>query len=119
MGKVSHKEKTLEQRQKESTEILSKYQDRVCVYIEKLESCKTLQDLDKKKYLVPKTSTAAQFIFVIRNRITITNEQALFFYVNNYIISGNITMNELNNKYKNEDGFLYIKYADENFFGSV
>ena len=117
MGKISHKEKTLEQRLKESTEILSKYPDRICVFIEKKDNCKTLPDLDKKKYLVPKTITAAQFIFIIRNKIKITKGVALFFYANNLIINGDVEMNEINGNNKSPDGFLYIKYTSENCFG--
>lgn len=117
MKKISHTEKTFEQRLSESTGILSKYSDRICIYIEKIERCKSLPDLEKKKYLVPKTITAAQFIFVIRNKIAVPKEQALFFYINNRIISGNVVMSEINDKYRNSDGFLYIKYSGENCFG--
>ena len=117
MGKIGHKEKMLEQRLKESTEILSKYPDRICIFIEKKDTCKSLPDLDKKKYLVPKTITVAQLIFVIRNKIKVTKETALFFYVNRRIINGDTTMDELEYNYKSPDGFLYIKYAGENCFG--
>lgn len=117
MGKISHKEKSHDQRLKESNEILLKYPDRICIFIEKKDNCKSLPDLDKKKYLVPKTITAAQFIFVIRNKIMISKETALFFYANNIIINGDIEMNDFFCKYKSSDGFLYIKYTGENFFG--
>ena len=117
MGKNSHKEKTHDERLKESNDILSKFPDRICIFIEKKDTCKTLCDLDKKKYLVPKTITASQFIFIIRKKITMSKETALFFYVNNIIINGDIEMNEFFCKYKSSDGFLYIKYTGENFFG--
>jgi len=116
MGKVIHKEKTFEQRLKECNNILTKYPDRICIYIEKLETCKTLPDLVKNKYLVPKTITAAQFIIVIRSKLPVPKDKALFFYINNSIISGNIIM-ETFNKYKDPDGFLYIKYTAESCFG--
>ena len=35
-----------------------------------------------KKYLVPVDLTIGQFIYVIRNRIEVTPEQALFLFVN-------------------------------------
>jgi hypothetical protein len=43
-----HKEKPFERRLKESNDIIAKYPDRVCLYIEKHEKCKTVPDLEKK-----------------------------------------------------------------------
>lgn len=117
MGKISHKEKTFEQRLKESSEILTKYPDRICVYIEKTDKCKTLPELAKKKYLIPKNITAAQFILIIRNKIEIAKESALIFYVNNSIMTGSATMSVINDEHCAPDGFLYIKYAGETCFG--
>tara|TARA_B100001057_G_scaffold464841_2_gene520380 strand:- start:293 stop:646 length:354 start_codon:yes stop_codon:yes gene_type:complete len=117
MGKLSHEEKTLEQRLSESRQILLKYPDRVCIYVEKAKTCKLVSDLKKKKYLVPSKITMAEFIFVIRSKINISKETALFFHINNKSVSTNSLMCELNDKYKDQDGFLYIKYSGENCFG--
>ena len=117
MGKLSHEEKSLEQRLSESKKILLKYPDRICIYVEKAKTSKLLCDLKKKKYLVPSKITMAEFIFVIRSKINVSKETALFFHINNKIISSNSIMRELNDKYKDQDGFLYIKYSDENCFG--
>ena len=118
MRKISHMEKSLKQRQTDSQRIMQKYPERICIYIEKAKLCKNIQDLDNHKYLIPNTITVAQFIYVIRSKITIPNDQALFFYVNNStLISGDTAMIEINNKHKNEDGFLYINYSGESCFG--
>lgn len=117
MGKLSHEEKSFEERLSESRQILLKYPDRICIYVEKAKSCKLLSDLKKKKYLVPSNITMAQFIFVIRSKINVSNKTALFFHINNKSISSNSLMSELNDKYKDQDGFLYIKYTGENCFG--
>lgn len=116
--KSSHKKKSLEQRLKESSDIIQKYPDRVCVYLEKQTTCDTIPNLDKNKYLVPSSITIGQFTYVIRSRITIGPEQAIFLFVNNTVISGNTTMMEIYNKHKSEDGFLYITYSGENCFGA-
>ena len=42
-------------------------------------------ELDKKKYLVPSDLTVGQFYFLIRKRIHLRPEDALFFFVNNVI----------------------------------
>ncbi len=115
--KNSHKEKSLEQRLNESATILKRHPDRVCVYLEKQPNCKTIPNLDKNKYLVPNSISVGQFTFVIRSRITLGPEQAIFLFVNNTVISGNTTMSEVYNKHKSEDGFLYITYSGENCFG--
>ena len=48
MGKISHKEKTNVQRLHECNEVLKKHRNRVCIYIEKQDTCKSLNDLEKK-----------------------------------------------------------------------
>ena len=112
-----HENKTFEQRLEESTKIRIKYPKRVCVHLKRLETTKTIPDIDKHKYLVPNDITMAQFIFIVRKRLNISPEKALFFYVNNTIIPGNTRMIEVNDKYKSLDGFVYIKYTGENCFG--
>ena len=115
----SNKLKSFEQRLEQTTNIQAKYPDRVCIYIEKHALCKSLPAIDKNKFLVPNSITAAQFIYVIRKKIVIPSQQALFLYVNNTIISGNTRMIEIGNKHIDNDGFIYIKYSGENCFGSL
>ena len=52
-------------------------------------------DLDKKKYLVPSDLTVGQFYFLIRKRIHLRAEDALFFFVNNVIPPTSATMGAL------------------------
>lgn len=52
-------------------------------------------DLDKKKYLVPSDLTVGQFYFLIRKRIHLRPEDALFFFVNNTIPATSATMGVL------------------------
>ena len=115
----SNKLKSFEQRLEQTTNILAKYPDRICIYIERHSLCKTLPVINKNKFLVPNSITAAQFIYVIRKKITISPQQAIFLYINNTIVSGNTRMIEISNKYIENDGFLYIKYSGENCFGAI
>jgi GABA(A) receptor-associated protein len=98
-------------------EIMQKYPDRICIYLSKLESCKTVKELDKHKYLIHNTMIASEFIFMIRQKLVLDSSQALFFYTNNMIVNGNILLSNIYNKYKHEDGFLYMYYCSENTFG--
>ena len=114
---ISHKTKSFEVRLNESTRVQTTYPDKICVYVERSETCKSIADIDKNKFLVPITLTVAEFIYTIRKRLHVPPESGLFFFVNNRIISGNVSMNEINNSHKDPDGFLYIKYSAENCFG--
>ena len=116
--RISHKNKSIEQRLKESSDILKKYPERICVYLEKQETCDNIPNIDKNKYLVPNNLNIGQFMYVIRKRISINSEQAIFLFVNNNnIISGTMSILDIYNKHKSDDGFLYITYSGENCFG--
>lgn len=76
-----------------------------------------IRDLDKKKYLVPSDLTVGQFYFLIRKRIHLRPEDALFFFVNNVIPPTSATMYNLYQEHRDEDFFLYIAYSDESVYG--
>ena len=56
-----------------------------------------IADLDKKKYLVPNDLTVGQFYFLIRKRIQLRAEDALFFFVDNVVPPTSATMGCLYN----------------------
>lgn len=62
--------------------------------VEKAPKAK-ISDLDKQKYLVPSDLTVGQFYFLIRKRIHLRPEDALFFFVNNIIPPTSATMGSL------------------------
>ena len=107
--------KTFEERLNESSKIKSKYPDRVPVICEKIPGS-GLEILDKK-YLVPNDITATQFLFIIRKRLKLASEKGIFLFVNNMIAPSTHTMIDLYNEYKDDDGFLYMNYTEENVFG--
>lgn len=86
------------------------------VIVEKAPKAR-IGDLDKKKYLVPSDLTVGQFYFLIRKRIHLRPEDALFFFVNNVIPPTSATMGSLYQEHHEEDYFLYIAYSDENVYG--
>lgn len=107
------------------------------VIVEKAPKAR-IGDLDKKKYLVPSDLTVGQFYFLIRKRIHLRPEDALFFFVNNVIPPTSATMGNLYQvnkpersaekwvsiisvafqEHHEEDFFLYIAYSDENVYGN-
>ena len=113
----NYKTHSFDKRIQESNKMLSKHPNSICVIIEKSKSDNTIPDIDKHKYLIPKELTVGQLLYVIRKRIHLTPQQAIFFYVNNTLPSSSITIENLYKQYKDPDGFLYIRYTGENTFG--
>lgn len=64
------------------------------VIVEKAPKAR-IGDLDKKKYLVPSDLTVGQFYFLIRKRIHLRPEDALFFLVNSVVPPSSATMGSL------------------------
>ena len=116
MGAKFKNEHTVEQRKAEAERIRAKYPDRIPVICEKTEKS-NVQDIDKKKYLVPADLTCGQFVYVIRKRLKLPAEQAIFLFVNGIIPPTAALMNSVHEEHKDVDGFLYISYSGENTFG--
>jgi len=110
------KAQTFESRRNESSKVRQKYPDKIPVIVEK--QVKTnLPDIDKHKFLVPSDLTVGQFVYVIRKRIKLKPEQALFIFINNTLCPTSHLMSEMYRNHKDEDGFLYIIYDTENVYG--
>ena len=103
-------------RRRESSRIMSKYPDRIPIIVSKNKSSK-IQDIDKKKYLVPREMYIGQFIYIIRKNLKLDQSEALFITINNQLSPSNIPLGEIYEKQKDKDGFLYMTYTSENTFG--
>ncbi|XP_012568526.1 autophagy-related protein 8C-like [Cicer arietinum] len=118
MSKPSFKiQHPLERRQAEASRIREKYPDRVPVIVEKAGRS-DIADIDKKKYLVPADLSVGQFVYVVRKRIKLSAEKAIFVFINNTLPPTAALMSALYEEHKDEDGFLYMTYSGENTFGS-
>lgn len=106
-----------DKRAAESARIRGKYGDRVPVIVERAEKS-DIPTLDKKKYLVPADLTVGQFVYVIRKRIKLSAEKAIFIFVNNTLPPTAALMSAIYEEHKDEDGFLYVTFSGENTFGS-
>tara|TARA_B110000971_G_scaffold218535_1_gene257554 strand:+ start:5006 stop:5350 length:345 start_codon:yes stop_codon:yes gene_type:complete len=100
----------------ESTNIKQKYKDRIPIIVERYKESK-LPEIDKSKYLVPKDMNLGQFVYIIRRRIKLDANQALFVTVNGQLGGSATIISDLYDLHKDEDGFLYIVYTSENTFG--
>lgn len=103
-------ENALEKRKAESERIRQKYPDRIPVICEKADGS-DIPDIDKKKYascrllsskfsifsryLVPSDLSVGQFVYVIRKRIKLPPEKAVFLFVNNALPPTGVILNIL------------------------
>ncbi|CAL8145092.1 unnamed protein product [Prunus armeniaca] len=118
MDKNSFKlDHSLERRQAEAGRIREKYPDRIPVIVEKAAKS-NIPDIDKKKYLVPADLSVGQFVYVVRKRIKLEAEKAIFVFVKNTLPPTAAVMSTIYEENKDEDGFLYLTYSGENVFGS-
>ncbi len=60
----------------------------------------------------------AQFVYVVRKRVKLAPEKAIFIFVNNQVPNTAELMVKVYEEQKDEDGFLYITYSGENTFGA-
>lgn len=110
---------SFESRKEEATRILNKYPERIPIICEKCEKKNmSVPKLDKTKYLVPCDLNVGQFMFVLRKRMKLPSEQAIFLFVNGSIPSSSALVTELYDQHKDTDGFLYVSYSGENTFGN-
>ncbi|KAF5957479.1 hypothetical protein HYC85_004704 [Camellia sinensis] len=135
MTKIYFKqEHDFEKRRAEAARIREKYSDRIPirywvdekyaqssphwigVIVEKAERS-DIPNIDKKKYLVPADLTVGQFVYVIRKRIKLSAEKAIFIFVDNILPPTGAIMSTIYDEKKDEDGFLYVTYSGENTFG--
>jgi|TARA_B110000259_G_scaffold188476_1_gene247912 GABA(A) receptor-associated protein len=110
------KEHTFDKRKEESKRILEKYPDKIPIILEKQKNS-DVPNIDKQKYLVPNDLTIGQFVYVIRRRLQIQQEKAIFIFIKNILPPTSELINVIYNDYKDDDGFLYVTYSGENAFG--
>ena len=76
-----------------------------------------MKDIEKTKYLISRDFTVSHFSLLLRNKIELNPEEALYLLVKGkYSIIGEARLSDIYEKYTDkEDGFLYIAYC-ENIF---
>ena len=104
-------------REIESTRIINKYPNRLPIICERAKTATDCPTIDKNKYLVPDDFAFGQFIFVIRKRLKLTPEKALFIFIDNSVPHTTMSIKEIYKAHKDPDGFLYVTYSFENTFG--
>lgn len=103
---------------KETEYVLNKYPDKIPIICEKdTKASNDTPIIDKNKYLIPFDLTVGQFVYIIRKRLKITQEKAIYLFIQNIIPPTSALLFDIYSHLKDEDGFLYITYSAENTFG--
>lgn len=108
---------TLEQRLLESTRVQAKYPGRVPVIVE-IQKTSKLPKLDRSKFLVPSSLTIGQFMYVIRKKLELSSDKAIFAFVKNILPPTSALMSNIYDEFKEEDNYLYISICEESVYGS-
>jgi GABA(A) receptor-associated protein len=119
---------TFEERYAEATRIMHKYPDRIPVICEHAQggNAEPLPEDPKKKFLIPCEMTIGQFCYVIRKRMTLPPEKAIFMFIVSQNSDGSLNQilaptahmfDTVYNQYKDHDKFLYCVAQGESVFG--
>jgi hypothetical protein len=104
----------------EVSKIIYKYPNKIPVIV--FEDSSFKYTLDKNKYLIPDELTLAQFLIVLRRRLNLDPEMAIFLFFQDKNDKSNLVMNtltfsEIYKDYKHNTGFLYCTLCTEDTFG--
>jgi GABA(A) receptor-associated protein len=102
----------------EVARLKAKYPDRIPCLVKKNGRDKTLPELDKSKFLTPEDLSFSQFSYVIRKRLKVPPEKALFFLVNGMMVPGSAILSQVYKEHQDENGFLLVIYSAESTFGA-
>ena len=108
---------TKDMRINECKDIMEKNPDKIPVICEKAPGSK-ITETPKCKYLLNKQMTVAKFSLLLKEKLSLSEKDALFLIAKEkYTIPGNETIQQIYDKYKDEDGFLYIYYSNKEVWG--
>ena len=116
LNKKDITERTFDERKILSSSMRQKYDDRIPIVLNRLKStdpCAT-----QSKFLAPNNTNLTRFSLEVRKHIDVHPGTALFFLTaDKTILTPSRLMNEIDQKHRDRDGFLYIYYTTENTFG--
>ena len=96
--------------------IIERYPGMIPVIVDKA-STSNLPEIQKKKFICPADISFSAFSYIIRKRIFLKPEKALFLFVNNKLPNMNDTMFEIYKQYKDNNNILHVVYQEEATFG--
>jgi len=109
---------SIEERKSESKRVKDDYPSKIPVYLSKGKLNRTMEEYKRKKFLVAENMKLVVFMSTVRKNYKLDSNRTLYIMVNDKdIIDTSLEFSALYHKYKDEDGFLYLSYYEENAFG--
>jgi GABA(A) receptor-associated protein len=108
---------SLEERQAECLKIQAKYPNAIPTIIVRGRGA-NFPALESSKFLIPRDLTVGHFIYVLRTKIKLLPEQAIFVFINGVLPPNSQLISQVYEKNKSQDGFLYLTITSENTFGN-
>ena len=96
---------------------MQKYPDRIPIIVERCSNDTSTELINKNKYLAPSSLTVGQFVYVIRKRLVLPPEKAIFLFIGGILPPTASLLGSIYDEHKDRDHFLYITYSGENTFG--
>ena len=110
-------EKTFEERLQETRKVTQKWPGRVPIIIEPVKETQRAK-LNKPKILCVGGCTVQHFLGVIRKKMKLPKDSALFLFLNGTeLITGDSIIGELYQSKKADDGYLYFKASEQEVMG--
>ena len=109
--------KSLEERTEECRRVTEHHLSRVPVIVERGPSS-SLRLLERSKFLCPGQFKGHQLIVYVRNQLALPKETALFLWINGKtMVQPDSLLSVTYDRHKDEDGFLYVLYTDQETMG--
>jgi len=96
----------------------NKVLNRIPIVLIKDPNCKDFEGFEKMNKLYPDYAKMADFMLMIKQKLSLDPDDALFFLVNGKkVVLGDEIMGNVYKEYKYVDGLLYIVYSKEKIWG--
>lgn len=114
MSNYFKKKYPLEERKNESLRVSNAYPDRVPIIVMSDDKL----NISKFKFMVPNDISVGQFLYIVKKGLSENDStKSLFILFNNVIPCHSDKMSDMNDRFRDEDGFLYAYVSYENTFG--
>lgn len=104
---------SLDHRKEEYDRVHKKYPLKIPIILQSHDKI----TIDKNKFLLPKDITFGHFMCIVRERVNLDSNEAIFFFINNKLQPSSILISNIYDREKDIDGFLYVYISKENTFG--
>ncbi len=116
-----HKTLSFYTREKESKNIIEQNPNKVPIICLK-DPKSNLTETKKTKYLLDKNFTISQFTALIKTKLKLNSNEALFLVAKkgnkSNALAGDVPMSQVYEEFKEKDGFLYIFYTSKEIWGN-